>query len=420
MKRAAGEVDVRISAEAKPGSDVMLLRFERMDSGAKKDFLICGGASRLDAIRTDLPNLMTPLRLAIGRSQRVALAPKQATAALDRLNALAWGVLSRLLENATIGAPARRVGAQTFVREVSQLLFAPPLPPGKPWQRPLVVEVSARDDLPLAWHLPIELIPLDLPGRGAAASGDVDALFGFLGMAAIVIRRRRAGEADPPAARRRKTPLAVVSTGGPNLLYGVSQQRKFFEEKKARFAFDDKTIWPWDLAVRVDAAQKELASIVLATQVAAAKSAARPVLHFCCHYGRYRNVQSIGITPAVRIGVTALDGELARPPNPEFPPEEAHRPFVFLNACESSAGLRGDESLLKLLFKRGFCHVIGGETLLPERVAGAFACHFYDFVLSGDPVGIALWRTRHHFRQTYRSPAGLFYTFYGSPEIRVG
>lgn len=416
--------DVLVALEPFP-SERARLRFTLLASGATKEFVLHDVPRRVEAIKRALPALLTRFRIAISPEETVHLSVTHQDAALRRLHSLAYGLLDLLLE-CEDGA-ARQVGETPspieFVAELSRFL-APVMAMARKRKRgPPVIELSADDLEPLAWYLPLELFPIDPRAetfRLAVSKQETthEKFLGFLGMQAIVARRRRA---DPKAERSQagRTPLAVVAYRGSDLLPGIESQLAFFAKRKSSFEFDTDTVWPRDDEVDEDDAVDELARHISRAQAARPRGSHRPVLHFCCHYLAGETGPEIGITDDVSIGITDLRGTLASPLVGVLPSTHAGRPLVFVNACRSGSLGRGDESLLRLLLHRGYCHVLVGETLLPDRVAGEFAKQVYVGALRGEPVGVAVWRARRHLLEKFNNPGGLLYTLYGSPDVRL-
>jgi hypothetical protein len=104
------------------------------------------------------------------------------------------------------------------------------------------------------------------------------------------------------------------------------------------------------------------------------------------------------------------------------------RPFIFLNACESSTPLHFLQSLNlpRAMSNYGAGGVIATSCTLPDNFAGAFAVKFYENLLSkplgNQPayIGQALLETRWHFmNKPYRNPLGLAYGLYALSNQRL-
>jgi hypothetical protein len=96
------------------------------------------------------------------------------------------------------------------------------------------------------------------------------------------------------------------------------------------------------------------------------------------------------------------------------------RPFVFLNACESSTPLHILQSLNlpTTLLHFGAGGVIATACTIPDNFASAFATKFYEFLFDKPLknryayVGEVLLETRKHFMTRYNNPLGLAYGLY--------
>jgi hypothetical protein len=97
-----------------------------------------------------------------------------------------------------------------------------------------------------------------------------------------------------------------------------------------------------------------------------------------------------------------------------------HRPFFFVNACESSTP---GHIMQKLDFPNSLLHwgaggVIATYAIMPDTFASAFAAEFYRRLFAKPStndhvyVGEALLETRRYFWETYKNPLGLAYGFY--------
>ncbi|MCP3728465.1 CHAT domain-containing protein [Paraburkholderia sp. CNPSo 3272] len=391
-----------------------LLRFKLLTSGATKDFVLHDVDRRIQAINDDLPHLLQEFRIAVSPPGTVQLDAARMTKAFDRLKWLAYGMLDLLLEQSDC-SPAR------FVTSLSAFLTPVTIASGKRNGAPPVIELSADDAFPLAWHLPLELIPLvqsadaTAPRKpGAASPND---FLAYLGMSAVIVRRRRPdGEASREKAS--KTPLSVVAFRGNSVLPGIEAQLSYFRSKTA--LIDAHTLWPGDDPPDECDAVSELADILLQPQKSrSAPDSPRPVVHFCCHYraGGAGALAELEVSDGLGVRIVDLRGALAQHEVPDA--TVAGLPLVFLNACTSASLNPRDDSLLRLLIRRGYCHVIGGETLLPDRIAGEFATRVYRDALRGRPIGMAIWRARRYLLERFNNPGGLLYTLYGSPDIRL-
>lgn len=95
------------------------------------------------------------------------------------------------------------------------------------------------------------------------------------------------------------------------------------------------------------------------------------------------------------------------------------RPIVFLNMCQSADLVPSMSSgLVRLFLKKDASAVVGTESPMTSLFADAFARRVLDALLSGDNIGMALWKARRHFL-TERNPLGLAYTLYGRADANL-
>lgn len=143
------------------------------------------------------------------------------------------------------------------------------------------------------------------------------------------------------------------------------------------------------------------------------------LIHFACHC---QDVSAIGATEAF-LSFTAHAQEIEMSLENLLTWQDQgflHRPFVFLNACESATS---NHLLQTLSFPTGILGfgavgVIATACTIPDNFASAFAAEFYHRLLTKSApnatanIGEALLETRLHFLQTYNNPLGLAYSLY--------
>jgi hypothetical protein len=155
------------------------------------------------------------------------------------------------------------------------------------------------------------------------------------------------------------------------------------------------------------------------------------IIHFACHCEddpeKGANQAYLRLTAAGKeLRVSLGELQAAQPKH-----RLVYRPFVFLNACDSST----QGHLLQVLtFPTGMLRfgaggVIATACAMPDNFASAFARHFYRQLLrrpqdDSPPelyIGEALLATRLHFLETYGNPLGLAYGLYAvpNPELRL-
>ncbi len=100
--------------------------------------------------------------------------------------------------------------------------------------------------------------------------------------------------------------------------------------------------------------------------------------------------------------------------------EIKHHPLVVLNAC-----LTGPINPLyasnwaTLFWERGARGVLATEARVPDIFAARFLKKLYEGLLSGEPIGDELFRTRRYFWEEEHNPGGLVYALYASPSLKI-
>jgi hypothetical protein len=97
------------------------------------------------------------------------------------------------------------------------------------------------------------------------------------------------------------------------------------------------------------------------------------------------------------------------------------KPIVFLNMCESAQVVPTlSDSFISFFLNRGASCVLGTECPMTIEFAHPFAERFFECLLAGDPVGIAVLKARRYFMDNKKNPLGLAYTLYGSATLFFG
>jgi hypothetical protein len=279
---------------------------------------------------------------------------------------------------------------------------------------PLIkVEGSVSDSL--AWLVPFELLPVT--ARMGEPSEDADQSFdSYLGLRAEVVRCQRTGPRVLLRDAEGRFPLRLFSHkgNGADRLPGIQRQRDFFhrqsKEGTVRIALD----WP----VAGDAGHPD-------DSLAAELLNGETILHFCCHYhplGSYGNPEPRLNFGAVGMHIFELRSaykRMTRATRGSSVPLQSmgDRPFVFMNACYTAETL-ASEPLFKMLMDYQYRDIIVSETLLPDRVAGAFAEYLYMSLLRGHRFSSAVLQARRSLLEI-NNPAGLIYTYYGNPSLKI-
>lgn len=143
------------------------------------------------------------------------------------------------------------------------------------------------------------------------------------------------------------------------------------------------------------------------------------VVHFACHCG---NAGGTGVFQPY-LSFTAHEKEMDLSLEKLLIWQEygfAHRPLVFLNACESAqlGQLMQMLSLPMGILNFGAGGVIAAACTIPDNFASAFATEFYRRLLARpsprpqSSIGEVLLETRLHFLTEYNNPLGLAYGLY--------
>jgi hypothetical protein len=137
------------------------------------------------------------------------------------------------------------------------------------------------------------------------------------------------------------------------------------------------------------------------------------IAHFACHAccdQKDPYLSHIILSDNFHISIQDLDGiEAVLKDNP----------LVILNACETgSLNPLYTSFFAKYLLKYGARGVVATECALPDKFAADFTEQFYGYLLRGVQLGEALLMTRRQFLDS-NNPAGLLYSLYASPSIRI-
>jgi hypothetical protein len=73
--------------------------------------------------------------------------------------------------------------------------------------------------------------------------------------------------------------------------------------------------------------------------------------------------------------------------------------------------------LIEHLFAAGFAHIIGSETLIPDGLAAHFAEQVYDALLTGETLGMAVYRARRNLIEYRGNPGGVLWSVFGDPDL---
>jgi hypothetical protein len=398
--------DVSVRADSDAG---MVLRFFFPPTGEVINLPL--SYQRLEALQS-----MAGERLGdvVGRAVRLNATTAQAAGALKELHR-AGGDLAELL------APERR-----FLRLQEAFRAAWPLWDQTDWgfpDAPLpIVQINCREDA-----LPLELLPVfDLGTLTEPRTHDdrVRAASRFLGFTAVV---RRTVAASTAADRLiRNDPALPVQFLRNWRLRSAMREAEFL----AGLAGHVRVEGPWPVSGTREQVQDLLLRALYAGDPLDGGTAGDPpvqIHHFACHcdttkkrddHYTLRLSTKRGWRRSISLGQLrqAYRERLAADPDPH-----RHRAIVMLNACGSShTDPRTAASFARWFVGSGHRAFIGTETVVPDRVASAFAAAFYGRLLEARrPLGEAIVWARRDLLRDFRNPLGLLYVVYGDTDLTV-
>lgn len=399
--------------------DATIISFRRNSDGAVREFRLLPIREKLERLQRKLPDYLDLFRRKIGPQDTVTLSDAQAGAAMEELE-----TFSGLYFEALLRGSGFQVG--DFVDEIARLL-TPALQSqlGKGIVPTLVIDELGSAGT-LGATFPVELLPVaELWESRSSAMNSSTAALGqhmarFLGLRAITVRRQRQGPDVFSRDAQQKTPLDLFAHVGADYP-GIARQIAYFRNNKSDFAI---TEMPGTAPKFIEHPDRDVAGMLFAMGTNGV--GANQVAHFCCHYvtqdavgGRgYKRLSRLDFGNNISFSVGELQGTLVNLADLGRL-EHAGRHLVFLNACTSAALEDEEDSLIVCLLRRGFDHIVGSEAELPDRVAGEFATRLYRALLRGMTLGAAVLQARKELIEVHRNPAGLLYTLFGNPGLRL-
>jgi CHAT domain len=402
-RRSPAAITVTVKRTRNGSDGEVVFRSER-NGGSEVCVQVPCAEARITDIKSHLPEDMKDFYDAVDLKGVTLTCPEQKTAR-ERLKRLAYGWLHDLVRDGD--------GAQIVALRLRKFL-RPLLPePSAKGTAPLV-ELKAQTRDPLAWSIPLELLPL--PGFSK------DPMKCFLGFRAAVVRSREESHLDDHSSSPVETQPFVYRPYKKEEYAGIASQLAYFRKFSRELGV--KSQWPGANVTSDDDGVLGLARHLSKHLNPKARSrhgeVPQRILHFCCHYSRSPKINEfdtrdlmLHFDEYVNVQVRKVSRAIAAKYS-SYPSSA----LVFLNACQSASQTDRDRGMLRLLFEWGFQHVIGGETVLPDEVAGTFACHFYDAWRSGMPLAQAMLQARLCLLKD-GNPAGLLYTVYGDPDLRL-
>jgi len=397
-----------------PRDPSYLLSFRRSFDGQSFDLALRRPQERARTLKERLPILLDPLRKHIGIT-RMTLDEAQITRAFILLDRLGYGILDVLLEDS--GGRAGEVMPRlaefllpVFRTDESVLKSSTPV---------LEVEAAVADQL--AWLLPLEFLPLaPEPSPPVSPRNQLER---FLGFRAQIVRFLHGGPEEIDTDARGRVPVHVFAYADKQTP-GIRRQVSFLGLEAAV-----ASTWPGSSYVAdVSDGLSQLAQNLISLPPMSRQGAVPCIAHFSCHFpvvgpdvdGSYSPTSEFDFGccadgKPLTLGVFELRGELER--QYARGARAGFKALFFLNACETAA--TGGDGLLAYLQSRNATAIVGSETLLPDQLAAEFAISFYTALLRNEPLSKAIFTARRNLIERFSNPAGLFYTFFGNPMLRV-
>jgi hypothetical protein len=155
------------------------------------------------------------------------------------------------------------------------------------------------------------------------------------------------------------------------------------------------------------------------------RQVAAPVVHFACHCdtgsqiaGQHMLVLGGSFRRSMQITLDKLTTALAR-----LGTRDAQRegPLAFVNACGGTNIAYDKSSSIPqhYLSQLGYRGVVGPLIAINDGVASEFAEVFYEELLDGHALGVALVRARRRYLEEMLSPIGLAYVCFGESDLRI-
>jgi hypothetical protein len=376
------------------------LKFRRTKDGAALPLPMDRASDRIASLRRDLPFLLGDFRRAV-TTDDIDLDDARMEDAAFHLRALGYYMLDVLVRGS--GFDARSFGV-ALARHLH-----PALRTRSETAAPLVEFLApAGDDL--AALLPIEFLPLPNVRESE--------LTAFLAFQAITVRRR--AEVTRSPISQVKIPTQFFAYRGADLTGPARQQAYFARHPDLSLA----RIWPGAAPLAGTAAIQQLAE-AFGDLLTGQTQSPRKIAHFHCHFtpggvnpiGHFAGAATLDFGAGLTIGIHSLRGTFAQTTtNRKGWQGEV---LVFLNACQTASMTGIGGSLLDQLFAAGFKHIIGSETLIPDRLAALFAEHVYTALLAGDTLGMAVLRGRRNLIMEHGNPGGVLWSAFGDPDLRL-
>lgn len=137
------------------------------------------------------------------------------------------------------------------------------------------------------------------------------------------------------------------------------------------------------------------------------------ILHFACHAYEQDPLEQSYLFITKDFALSMIDFVVGQY-------ELKHNPFVILNACLTSViNPLYTSSWAEKLWECGARGVLATDFHVPDWFAASFSEMLYQHLLSGTPIGEALFTIRHQFWMEKHNLLGLAYALYSSPSIKI-
>ncbi|MEM7717074.1 MAG: CHAT domain-containing protein, partial [Cyanobacteria bacterium P01_A01_bin.68] len=138
------------------------------------------------------------------------------------------------------------------------------------------------------------------------------------------------------------------------------------------------------------------------------------LVHFACHAAYDKDSpSSSSILLSKEFSITLQDMDA-------YELEISGHPLIVMNACQTGKLNPLYTSCFASFFQKyGARGVVATECEIPDTFAAEFTEQLYPHLFQGTPLGESLLATRRYFLNMHQNPAGLIYSMYASPSIRL-
>jgi hypothetical protein len=301
----------------------------------------------------------------------------------------------------------------------------------------LRVEIRHSDEgAELSAAIPFELLPLfdfgELPPL-TTKPALTSAAFRFPGMVGVVARQPRSAVPDHLGLRRNPASGRVpVQAYCDWSLPGVADEVAALREMEDDFELAGGSVWPREDGMTSQSGARDLVQRLFGTNASSDCHIPIQIHHFACHYGipdwdpsdecfTFSAMPAAGGEAGGRFIVQRglLKEKFIQLADARgLDHWNGAGPVAVLNACDSaSLRLADEEPLVWWLLGAGYRAVLGAETRIPDQAAARFSRFVYGHLSAGKSLGEAVRSARWDMLEKLNSPAGLFFTLHGRPEL---